>query len=69
MEPRTEAMLRTERDLLVALLRDAPRGRPEIQRRLAQVTAELLSIEINRPPRPVPEHPEVEGHELKHWQK
>ncbi len=66
---RPEHIVRTERDMLVGLLSDAPRSRPELQRRLRRVTAELLSIELHRPLPKVPEHPEVEGHELRHWQK
>lgn len=69
MNGRTEAMIRTERELLRALIADAPKGRPELQRRLARVTAELLRIETTRPLPSVPEYPDVEGHELRHWQK
>lgn len=69
MSERTEAVIRTERELLLALIAEAPKGRPELQRRLARVTAELLQFELNRPLPSVPEHPEIEGHELRHWQR
>ncbi len=69
MNGRTEAMIRTERELLRALIVDARKGRPELQRKLASVTAELLRIETTRPLPSVPEYPDVEGHELRHWQK
>lgn len=69
MNGRTEAVIRMERELLRALIADAPKGRPELQRRLARVTEELLKFELNRPLPSVPEHPDVDGHELRHWQK
>lgn len=67
--PLDELLLRTERDALLALSREAPRARPEVQRRLRLVTAQLLSLELTRPLKGVPEFPETEGHALSWHQK
>lgn len=61
--------LTIERDMLRALAADAPRGRPEILRRLRIITAELLRLELKAPLPAVPEHPETDGHELRYFQK
>ena len=62
--PVDELLLRAERSTLRALSAAAPRPRPEVQRRLRQVTAQLLAIELARPLTAVPEHPETESHRL-----
>ena len=67
--PLDELLLRTERDALLALSRAAPRSRPEVQRRLQLVTAQLLSLELTRPLEAVPEYPETEGHRLSWYQR
>lgn len=69
MAPRPAEIVRTERDLLLALMAETRRARPELRQKLRRVTAELLEIENHRPFSTVPEHPEIEGHELRHWQK
>lgn len=67
--PSDELLLRTERNALLALSVEAPRPRPEVQRRLRVVTAQLLSLELTRRPAGIPEAPESDGHRLAWWQK